>query len=552
MVFNSITFLVFLAVVLLLYYRLGHRWQNWMLLLASYVFYGWWDYRFLGLLLFTTLFDYFCALWIEGESRPQRRKLLLASSMTVNLGVLCLFKYFGFFAQSLQQAMSAFGIVLSFPILHIVLPVGISFYTFLSMSYTIDVYRRELSAARNPIDFMLYVAFFPHLVAGPIVRASLLLPQCQKPRKIVGEEVANGIWLILMGYVKKVVIADRLGQISSWGFSRSTPIFADANSWLILYAFAFQIYGDFAGYSDIARGLAKLMGFELVENFRAPYLVTNPAEFWRHWHISLSTWLRDYLYIPLGGNRKGRLKTYRNLMTTMLLGGLWHGAGAAYILWGVFHGALLACQRAWSDFVGPRLRPLARLRAGWPLPLPNLQSDLRLQPPGLRSFWVFGNLQLRPAQPLLVRSQASLETDSPRGSATLAAASAGLAPGPAPARSQVLPLLKRAILVVVFFHITCVGWLLFRAGSLPAHVSQIHFVARSLASMLVLPGNVDPIARGILVLGLGAIFFQWKFESMNHFSQWRRRWQVTGIILALTAILSLGVFEGSQFIYFQF
>src|SRR5437868_10915010 len=188
MVFNSLTFLAFLGVVLCLYYRLGHRGQNWMLLVASYVFYGWWDYRFLGLLLFTTFFDYFCALWIENEARVKKRRLLLAASMTVNLGVLCLFKYYNFFAQSLESALAPIGFTLSFPMLHVVLPVGISFYTFLSMSYTIDVYRRELKPTHNPIDFMLYVAFFPHLVAGPIVRASVLLPQCQKPRRIVAEE----------------------------------------------------------------------------------------------------------------------------------------------------------------------------------------------------------------------------------------------------------------------------------------------------------------------------------------------------------------------------
>ena len=222
-IFNSLTFLVFFGIVLLLYFRLGHRGQNWMLIVASYVFYGWWDYRFLGLLLFTTFFDYFCALWIEGQTNPAKRRLLLASSMTVNLGVLCVFKYFNFFAESLQHSLGLLGITLSFPMLHVVLPVGISFYTFLSMSYTIDVYRRHLRATHNPTDFMLYVAFFPHLVAGPIVRASILLPQCQKPRKIIPEEVANGLWLILMGYVKKVVVADRLAQVVNWGFSRGGP-----------------------------------------------------------------------------------------------------------------------------------------------------------------------------------------------------------------------------------------------------------------------------------------------------------------------------------------
>jgi len=478
-IFNSLTFLVFLGIVLLLYFRLGHRGQNWMLIVASYVFYGWWDYRFLGLLLFTTFFDYFCALWIEGQPNPAKRRFLLASSMTVNLTVLCVFKYFNFFAESLQHSFALLGITLSFPMLHVVLPVGISFYTFLSMSYTIDVYRGDLQATHNPTDFMLYVAFFPHLVAGPIVRASILLPQCQQPRKIIPEQVANGLWLILMGYVKKVVVADRLAQVVNWGFSRGSPPFADANSWLVIYAFAFQIYSDFSGYTDIARGISKLMGFELVVNFRAPYLVANPADFWRNWHISLSTWLRDYLYIPLGGNRKGRMRTYCNLMVTMLLGGLWHGAGAAYVLWGLYHGSLLACQRAWHDFVGPRLPSAPRDRA-------------------------------------------------------------------------IVTMTKNALLVLIFFHLTCLGWLLFRAGSLPAGVDQSRFVLNYLATMIVPPDGINPIARAIVVLGAVSLFFQWKFDAMNRFSQWRVSWQVVAVLAALCAIAALGVFEGAQFIYFQF
>jgi len=478
-IFNSLTFLVFLGIVLLLYFRLGHGGQNWMLIVASYVFYGWWDYRFLGLLLFTTFFDYFCALWIERQTHPAKRRLLLASSMTVNLGVLGIFKYFDFFAASLQHALALLGLHLSLPMLHVVLPVGISFYTFLSMSYTIDVYRRELRATHDPTDFMLYVAFFPHLVAGPIVRASILLPQCQKPRHIIPEEVANGLWLILMGYVKKVVVADRLAQVVKWGFSRGGPPFADANSWLVLYAFAFQIYSDFSGYTDIARGLSKLMGFELVVNFRAPYLVANPSDFWRNWHISLSTWLRDYLYIPLGGNQKGRAKTYRNLMITMLLGGLWHGAGAAFVLWGLYHGLLLAGQRAWRDFVGPRFQPAPR----------------------------------DPAQ---------------------------------------RPWVVKAALALIFFHVTCLGWLLFRSGSLPAGVDQPKFVLHYLATMFVPPHSLSPIARAILILGALSLFFQWKFDAMNRFSQWRLGWQVVGVVAALSAIAALGVFDGAQFIYFQF
>src|SRR3954464_12008102 len=244
MVFNSVTFLVFLAITLFLYYRLEHRGQNWLLLIASYIFYGWWDFRFVFLLLFTSFFDYFCALWIDQQDDRKLRKLFLSFSIIVNMTVLGIFKYYNFFADGLRHILEAFGIQASFPILHVILPVGISFYTFLSMSYTIDVYRKEIPASRNPIDFLLYVSFFPHLVAGPIVRASYLLPQCQAVRVIKRPEVVNGVWLMLLGYVKKVVIADQLGSIVTWGFSSAQSPFPDLNSWFIIYAFAFQIYGD--------------------------------------------------------------------------------------------------------------------------------------------------------------------------------------------------------------------------------------------------------------------------------------------------------------------
>lgn len=486
MIFNSLIFLVFLAIVLAAYYRLQHRGQNIMLLIASYIFYGWWDWRFVGLLLFTTLFDYWCARWIEQEPHLARRRLFLSFSMIVNLGVLSVFKYFNFFAGSLEHVLAFWGMKASFPTLHIILPVGISFYTFLSMSYTIDVFRGQLKAARNPLDFMLYVAFFPHLVAGPIVRASFLLPQCQRPRVIIPAEVLNGLWQILMGYVKKVVIADRLAEITGLGFSGPVAPFPDANAWFIIYAFAFQIYGDFSGYSDIARGLAKLMGFELITNFKAPYWVTNPADFWRHWHISLSTWLRDYLYIPLGGNRRGAGRTYANLMITMLLGGLWHGAGLAFVLWGFYHGTLLALHRAWCGFAG----------AGAPS---NEPANRR---PRSRSW--------RRAQQIL--------------------------------------------LVLLFFHVTCVGWLLFRAGSLPPKFDQGRMVFSYLLAMFHWPlaASVSPLARPVIVLGGLALFFQWQHEKMDHFSDWKTGLQAAALALALAAIAGLGVFDGAQFIYFQF
>jgi alginate O-acetyltransferase complex protein AlgI len=488
MVFNSVTFLIFLAIVLVAYYRLGQRGQNRLLLAASYVFYGWWDWRFVSLLVLTSGFDYWCARWIEAQPTPSRRKWLLSFSMIINLGVLCIFKYFNFFAGSLEHVLAVFGMKASFPVIHVILPVGISFYTFLSMSYTIDVYRGELKAARNPVDFLLYVAFFPHLVAGPIVRASFLLPQCQRPRVIQASQVADGIWLILMGYVKKVVIADRLAGMVNWGFSQQTPVFSDANSWLVLYAFAFQIYGDFSGYSDIARGLSKLMGFELTRNFKAPYLVSNPSEFWQHWHISLSTWLRDYLYIPLGGNQRGRGRTYANLMATMVLGGLWHGAGAAYLLWGFFQGVMLAVHRAWHDLTG------FGTRHGGELPARTLA----------------------PRHPWIHRV-------------------AGI------------------LCVILFFHLTCIGWLLFRAGSVPPQIDQVKVVASHLQSLFQWPSNgISPLIQPVVFLGAIAMFFQWRWERMERFSTWQVRAQAAAVVVALAMIASLGVFDGAQFIYFQF
>jgi D-alanyl-lipoteichoic acid acyltransferase DltB (MBOAT superfamily) len=482
MVFNSLVFLVFLAIVLVLYYRLSHLGQNIMLVLASYVFYGWWDYRFLGLLIFTTLFDFASALQIDSETRPGRRKCWLAASVVVNMTVLGIFKYYNFFSSSLESILTAFGVHPDFPTLHVILPLGISFYTFLSMSYTIDVYRKEIKATRQPLDFMLYVAFFPHLVAGPIVRASYLLPQCQRPRVIKAVEVENGIWLILMGYVKKVVIADRLGQIVDWSFAQPSAPFSNLNTWIVIYAFAFQIYGDFSGYTDIARGLAKIMGFELTLNFRAPYFVTNPAAFWRNWHISLSTWLRDYLYVPLGGNRHGTWRTYRNLMITMLLGGLWHGAGFAFLLWGLYHGVLLCLHRWW---VGLKGDPAPAASAGRPHPSHRLQQ---------------------------------------------------------------------LAMIILFFHVTCVGWLFFRAGGLPRGVGQWPMVNSYLHAMTNLrgTGRLTVFILPVGLLGGLALFFQWKNDVMHEFSQWSDACKSVAVCAAIAAIALLGVFEGSQFIYFQF
>lgn len=342
MLFNSLEFLLFFPLVLAIYYVLNYRLQNVWLLLASYIFYGWWDWRFCSLLLISTLVDYSCGLSISHY--PRKKRLWVSISILTNLGILGFFKYYNFFVDSAAVALTSVGLDPHLPVLQIILPVGISFYTFQTLSYTIDVYRGNLSPTRNLLDFALYVAFFPQLVAGPIERATHLLKQFSAPRLVTRSMVESGAFLILIGFFRKVVIADGVAPIVNRIFATGATA-----SWIELSAgamlFAIQIYGDFAGYSDIARGVSRLLGIELMVNFRQPYLSRNITEFWRRWHISLSTWLRDYLYIPLGGNRHGTITTYRNLMLTMLLGGLWHGARWNFVIWGGLHGAYLAIHK---------------------------------------------------------------------------------------------------------------------------------------------------------------------------------------------------------------
>ena len=344
MLFNSFRFIGFFLVVYTLYRVLPFRGQNWLLLLASYLFYGCWDWRFLGLIWLSSTIDFLVAQIIYASSDPRRRGLLLSISLVVNLGILFVFKYYGFFADNLHSLLSSLGFELSWTTLRIVLPVGISFYTFQTMSYTIDVYRRQLVPTRHYFDYLLFVSFFPQLVAGPIERAGNLLGQVERPRCIGRSNWTEGAWLVLLGYYKKVVVADNLAPIANAVFN-APALNSGMEIFVGLLAFAFQIYGDFSGYSDIARGTARLMGFELKLNFRMPYFAKSPSDFWSRWHISLSTWLRDYLYIPLGGNRGGPGKMYRNLFLTMLLGGLWHGAAWHFVAWGVYHGLLLIMFR---------------------------------------------------------------------------------------------------------------------------------------------------------------------------------------------------------------
>lgn len=344
MAFNSFEFAAFLALVLATYYCLRKSAQNIFLLIASYVFYGFWDWRFTLLLAFTTTVDYFVAQKIAGNSEPKTRLRWLWVSIAANFSVLGFFKYFNFFADSAAQLLNGFGIEPGWVTLNVILPVGISFYTFQSLSYSIDVYRNQMFPTKKWTDFALYVAFFPQLVAGPIERASHLLPEIQATRLVTRTKLTDGSSLILIGLFKKMVIADNAAPYVNEYFS-SPSDFSSPQLLLGAYFFALQIYCDFSAYTDIARGCAKLLGFELMHNFRQPYLSTNITEFWRKWHISLSTWLRDYLYIPLGGNRISTQRTYLNLMTVMLLGGLWHGASWSFVMWGGLHGLYLSIHK---------------------------------------------------------------------------------------------------------------------------------------------------------------------------------------------------------------
>ncbi|MEN1786263.1 MAG: MBOAT family O-acyltransferase [Bacteroidota bacterium] len=339
MIFNSLEFAVFLPLVFLLYWYVFNkniRLQNTLVLLASYFFYGWWDWRFLSLIVFSTLIDYTLGRALYKEKNTRKRKLLLWTSIVVNLGFLGFFKYYNFFLDNFVAAFTFFGQPITANSLNIILPVGISFYTFQTLSYTIDVYRGKLEPEKDFLAFAAFVSFFPQLVAGPIERATNLLPQFPKRRTFSYEKAIDGMRQMLWGLFKKVVIADNCAEIANMIFNNSE---AYPGSMLLLGAlmFTFQIYGDFSGYSDIAIGTAKLFGFDLKRNFAYPYFSRDIAEFWRRWHISLSTWFRDYLYIPLGGSRGGTPMKIRNTFIIFLVSGFWHGSNWTFIVWGALN-----------------------------------------------------------------------------------------------------------------------------------------------------------------------------------------------------------------------
>ncbi len=355
MIFTTPEFVLFALLFFAAWAALRGRARQWLLLGASYYFYGCWSWKFLTLLVGSTFLDYYVGRALERTDDPTKRKRLITISLIGNLGALGFFKYFNFFIDSAVTLIERMGFHADVHVLQIVLPVGISFYTFQTLSYALDVYRRQMKASHSLLDFALYVAFFPQLVAGPIERATHLLPQMVR----LGREKLpvdwSGFAIIALGVFKKVVIADNIAPLVDMVYSDPDTAYAPA-VWLATYAFAVQIYCDFSGYSDIAIGVSRLFGIELMQNFKAPYGADGPSDFWRRWHISLSTWLRDYLYIPLGGNRGGTWFIQRNLMLTMLLGGLWHGAAWNFVLWGFYQGLLLVLFRPrWLDGVRERL-----------------------------------------------------------------------------------------------------------------------------------------------------------------------------------------------------
>jgi len=354
--------MAFLAAVLAAYFLLGRWWkvQNLVLLVASYVSYGFWDRRFLALLIGMTFINYIAGWAISRSGMISRKRIYLGIAIGFDLLILGVFKYFNFFNDSLISLFSNLGFHLNPISLKVILPLGISFFTFIAITYPFDIYRGRISHTRRFQDFALLVSFFPTIVSGPVERASHLLPQFQAPRQVTSEKISEALWLIVWGFFQKLVIADNVGIIANQIFNNFTQ-YHGLDIVIGITAYTVQILADFGGYTDIARGVARLFGFDLMLNFNVPYFSLNPSDFWARWHISLSTWFRDYLYIPLGGNRKGSWRTNFNLMITMVLVGLWHGAAWTFIIWGAWHGLMLVIYR----FLGKTMQSTERKIYGW-------------------------------------------------------------------------------------------------------------------------------------------------------------------------------------------
>ena len=354
MLFNSFEFLLFLPIVFILYWFVFNKklsWQNGLVLVASYFFYGWWSWKFMGLLMISTLLDYLYGFWVDSPNR-KKAKFFLYLSILNNLGILGIFKYYNFFALQFQKGFDLLGLHTHPVLLNVALPIGISFYTFHGMSYVFDIYRGHQKPVKSFIDYAVFVSFFPLLVAGPIERASHLLPQVQKERKFNYTQAVEGCRLILLGMFKKVVLADQISYVVDSVYV-NFEIYSSSTLLFAAISFSIQIYCDFSGYSDIALGIAKLFGFELLVNFRNPYFSVNITDFWKRWHISLSSWFKDYLYIPLGGRRVGIYRKIRNIIIIFIVSGFWHGANINFLIWGLLHGMLYVL----SEYINLRFLP---------------------------------------------------------------------------------------------------------------------------------------------------------------------------------------------------
>ncbi|MBV6443705.1 MAG: MBOAT family protein [Haliscomenobacteraceae bacterium CHB4] len=469
MLFNSLDFAIFLPIVFGLFWTVGRysaKVQNWILLIASYIFYGFWDWRFLSLLAFSSAFDYFVGAALYKQQDNRKRKMLFWSSVAVNLTLLGFFKYYNFFAESFVNAFSFFGQQVSLGSLQVLLPVGISFYTFQSMSYAFDIYRRELEPVKDIVPFMTFVAFFPHMVAGPIQRASFFLPQFLTQKKFSYELAAKGLKIMLFGFFMKVVVADRLALYVDAVYGN-----VDMHTgWSYMVAtlfFAFQIYGDFAGYSLIAIGCALLFGFYMSPNFNRPYFSGSFRVFWSRWHISLSTWFKDYLYIPLGGNKGTKARTYANLFATFLISGLWHGANWTFVVWGALHGAYQIIERTVNNTVKIKL--------------------------------------------------------------------------------------PKAVSIVLVFALTCIAWVFFRAATVQDAFQIVGTMFTNLGESVHI-GDIGIFAfsvTGILMLLLIEISMEY-YPNVTLLNHRQAPVRYATMVVMLAWIITLGVFDGSQFIYFQF
>ncbi len=494
MLFPTLDFALFFVVVFAVSWELrhSHEFRKVFLLGASYFFYGYWDWRFTLLLAGSSLINYVAGRLVGTTDDEKQRKLLVGIAVALNLTILGFFKYYGFFLDSLADLLAQAGLERDLPFLEIILPVGISFFTFQGISYVMDVYRREIEAVRSPLDIFLYISFFPQLVAGPIVRAADFLPQLKAEPRLNQQMISLGIVLILLGLFKKMVIANYLATELVDMVFFDPAAFGGPDLILAVYGYAAQIYCDFSGYSDIAIGIAALMGYRFKWNFNQPYRAASLKEFWRRWHISLSEWLRDYLYKPLGGSRGGKLKTYRNLLLTMLLGGIWHGAAWTFVIWGIIHGSALAIER------------------------------------------IVAGLARDPARELAMAPQAA------RG--TLSAAAV---PKPRPASA-----LSWFAGVLITFHVVCLAWIFFRAESLEVALAYLSGLANwSEPTQYIQPFLVFLVAGSLIAHFLPRGWVTGSAEFLGRYGVLVHGAALGFGILLIESIAPEGV---APFIYFQF